>query len=124
MYLMRHTDMQRSPALREAIYRGTRSGVNTQVTSTPSESSVSFSPVSRATRTGLSSGADERPPLQEMDHYRQDDRRRCRWQLLPTHTRTAECLAVRLQVRWRAIDEDASEDFRCCLASRSVQKSA
>ena len=80
---------------------------------------VFFSPVSRATRTGLSSGADERPPLQEMDHYRQDDRRRCRWQL-PTHTRTAECLAVRLQVRWTAAKEDASEDERCSLAGGSA----
>ena len=36
--LMRHTNMQQSPALRDAIYRGTRSGVNTQAATTPSES--------------------------------------------------------------------------------------
>ena len=36
--LMRHTNMQQSPALRDAIYRGTRSGVNTHEATTPSES--------------------------------------------------------------------------------------
>ena len=54
VYLMRHTDMQRSPALREAIYRGTRSGVNTQVTSTPSESMGSV-------RRDLGPDGDEQP---------------------------------------------------------------
>ena len=39
----------------------------------------------------------------------------------PTQHNTADCLAVRLQVRWRATKEDSSERERCCLAGGSAQ---
>ena len=39
----------------------------------------------------------------------------------PTHHDTDDCLAVRLQVRWRATGEDFSERERCYLAGGSAQ---
>ena len=39
----------------------------------------------------------------------------------PTQHNTADGLAVRLQVRWRATKEDSSERERCCLAGGSAQ---
>ena len=61
--------------------------------------------VSRASRTGLSSGPSEWPPPSEIDRLRYHGCCRCRGQL-PARPRTAECLVVRLQVmRWRAIVE-------------------
>ena len=42
----------------------------------------------------------------------------------PTQHNTADCLAVRLQVRWRATKEDASGDERCHLAGGSAQLAA
>ena len=39
----------------------------------------------------------------------------------PTQHNNADCLAVRLQVRWRATEEDPSERERCGLAGGSAQ---
>ena len=41
-----------------------------------------------------------------------------------TQHKNADCLAVRLQVRWRATEEDASGDERCHLAGGSAQLAA
>jgi len=38
----------------------------------------------------------------------------------PTQHNTADGLAVRLQVRWRATGEDSSERERCCLGGGSA----
>ena len=38
-----------------------------------------------------------------------------------TQHNNADCLAVRLQVRWRATEEDSSERERCCLAGGLAQ---
>ena len=77
--------------------------------------------VSRATRRALIFGLTEGPPLQQIDNYRQHGARRCRWHLSDTTQHCWDRLAVHLQVRWRATEEDSSEHERCCLAGGSAQ---